>query len=178
MTAQSNSSIRGVVKDSSGAILPGVNVTLTAKATQRVQSTITSEVGGYVFAVVPPGEYSLAFELPGFKKLIRENITLNVAEIATVDVSMQLGAVASEVTVSEQAPLVQAQSAALGRVVEQVLVTGVPLSSRNFTQILALSPGVAADVNDEVEAEEAEADSAEGTQEPGGVPMLEELDEK
>src|SRR6185436_937267 len=143
---QSNGTLKGVVKDASGAILPGVEVTLTDKATQRVQPTITSEIGAYVFPAVPPGQYSLAFELPGFKKLVRENITINVRDVATIDVNMEIGAVASEVTVSEEAPLIQTQSVALGRVVEQVLVTGVPLSSRNFTQILALSPGVASDV--------------------------------
>ncbi len=144
--AQSNGSVKGVVKDSTGAILPGASVSLTDKATQRLQNTLTTEVGSYVFAAVPPGNYSLSFEMPGFKKLTRENVTVNVRETVSIDVNMEIGAVASEVTVSEEAPLIQAQSAALGRVVEQVLVTGVPLSSRNFTQILALSPGVASDV--------------------------------
>jgi len=146
LMAQETGTVRGVVKDPTGAILPGVSVTLTDKATQRTQTTITSEVGSYVFPAIQPGQYSVSFELPGFKKLIRENITLNVREIATVDANLEVGAVATEVTVSEEAPLIQAESAALGRVVEQVLVTGVPLSSRNFTQILALSPGVASDV--------------------------------
>ena len=146
LLAQSNGSVKGVVKDSTGAILPGASVTLTDKATQRVQNALTSEVGSYVFAAVPPGNYTLGFEMPGFKKLVRENVTVNVRETVSIDVNMEIGAVASEVTVSEEAPLIQAQSAALGRVVEQVLVTGVPLSSRNFTQILALSPGVASDV--------------------------------
>src|SRR5262244_2842535 len=90
LMAQSNGTIRGAVKDPSGAILPGVQVTLTDKATQRTQQTITSEVGSYTFAAVPPGQYSLTFELPGFKKLLRENITLNVRDIATVDVSLEV----------------------------------------------------------------------------------------
>jgi hypothetical protein len=146
LMAQSNGSVKGVVKDSTGAILPGASVTLTDKGTQRVQTTLTTEVGAYIFAAVPPGQYSLNFEMPGFKKMVRENVTVNVREAISIDVNMEIGTVASEVTVSEEAPLVQAQSAALGRVVEQVLVTGVPLSSRNFTQILSLSPGVASDV--------------------------------
>jgi len=146
LLAQSNGSVKGVVKDSTGAILPGASVSLTDKGTQRVQTTLTTEVGAYIFAAVPPGQYSLSYEMPGFKKMVRENITVNVRETVSIDVNMEIGTVASEVTVSEEAPLVQAQSAALGRVVEQVLVTGVPLSSRNFTQILSLSPGVASDV--------------------------------
>src|SRR5215831_4120834 len=146
LMAQSNGVINGVVKDPSGAILPGVSVNLSDKATGRTQQTITTEVGRYSFAAVPPGLYSLSFELPGFKKLLRENVTVNVRDIVNIDVNLEVGAVASEVTVNEEAPLIQAETAALGRVVEQALVTGVPLSSRNFTQILALSPGVAADV--------------------------------
>jgi hypothetical protein len=146
LMAQSNATINGIVRDPTGAILPGVSVTLTDKATQQIQTTVTSEIGSYVFPAVPPGQYALAFELPGFKKLLRENITANVRDIVKVDASLQIGTVSSEVTVNEEAPLIQAETAALGRVVEQVLVTGVPLSSRNFTQILALSPGVAADV--------------------------------
>src|SRR5579862_3312329 len=90
--AQSNGVINGVVKDPTGAILPGVSVTLTDKATDRVQTTITSEVGRYIFAAVPPGQYTLAFELPGFKKLVRENVTLNVRDISNIDVSLEVGA--------------------------------------------------------------------------------------
>jgi hypothetical protein len=146
LLAQETGTIRGQAKDPSGAILPGVTVTLTGKATQRIQTTITSEVGGYTFPAVPPGQYSLGFELAGFKRLVRDNITLNVREIASIDVSLEVGTVSTEVTVSQEAPLIQAESSALGRVVEEQLVTGVPLSSRNFTQILALSPGVVSDV--------------------------------
>lgn len=82
--------------------------------------------------------------MQGFKRLVRAGV--NVTEILQVDASLEVGDVSQEISVTEEAPLVQATSAALGRVVEQVLVTGVPLSSRNFTQILALSPGVNSDV--------------------------------
>src|SRR5215471_17131427 len=93
LLAQETGTIRGLAKDATGAILPGVMVTLTGKATQRIQTAITSEAGGYTFPAVPPGQYSLTFELSGFKKLIRDNITLNVREIASVDVSLEIGTV-------------------------------------------------------------------------------------
>src|SRR5690242_17011441 len=108
LLAQSNGTIKGVVKDPTGAILPGVQVTLTNKATQTTQTAVTSELGSYVFPALPPGQYSLSFELAGFKKLTRESLTLNVTEIVNIDVSMEIGAIASEVTVSEEAPLIQA----------------------------------------------------------------------
>src|SRR5262245_35771665 len=143
---QSNGSVKGLVKDSTGAILPGATVTLTNKATQRVQTTLSTETGTYVFPALPPGDYSVAVEMPSFKKVTRDNVTVNVTEVVTIDFVLEIGAVSTELTVTEQAPLIQTQTSALGRVVEQVMVTGVPLSSRNFTQILALSPGVASDV--------------------------------
>ena len=144
--AQSNGAVKGVVRDASGAILPGADVTLTNKATQSVKTTLSSETGSYVFPAILPGSYSVLVELPGFQRTIRDNVTVNVTETVSLDFTLQVGAVSSEITVSEEAPLIQTQTSALGRVVEQAMVTGVPLSSRNFTQILALSPGVASDV--------------------------------
>src|SRR5262245_23272983 len=144
--AQSNGTVKGLVKDTTGAILPGATVTLTNKATQRVQTTLSTETGSYVFPALPPGDYSVAVEMTSFKKVTRDNVTVNVTEVVTIDFVLEIGAVSTELTVTEQAPLIQTQTSALGRVVEQVMVTGVPLSSRNFTQILALSPGVASDV--------------------------------
>jgi len=146
--AQSNGTVKGIVKDASGAILPGVSVTLTNKGTQRVQTALTTEVGSYVFPTLPPGTYSVTFDLQGFKKFVRDNVTVNVTETVNVDANLVVGDVTSEITVSEQASLVQTTTSSLGRVVEQVMVTGVPLSSRNFTQILALSPGVASELPD------------------------------
>jgi hypothetical protein len=144
--AQSNGTIKGAVKDTSGAILPGASVTLTNKATQRTQSMVTTEAGTYVFPALPPSQYGLAFDMPGFRKTIRDGVTLNVTETVVVDVSLEVGDMLQEVSVTADAPLVQTTTSSLGRVVEQIMVTGVPLSSRNFTQILALSPGVASEV--------------------------------
>ena len=142
---QSNGTVKGSVKDPSGAILPGATVTLTNKATQRPQTTTTTEAGSYVFPAVPPGEYSLTFDIAGFRKLVRESVTLNVTETLVVDAILQVGEVTQEITVSEQASLVQTTTSALGRVVEQTLIANAPLSARNFTQMLGLSPGVASD---------------------------------
>src|SRR5215813_6724164 len=95
---QSNGTVKGLVKDTTGAILPGASVTLTNKATQRVQTTLSTETGTYVFPALPPGDYSVTAEMPSFKKVNRENVTLNVTEVVTVDFVLELGAVSSEVT--------------------------------------------------------------------------------
>lgn len=145
-TAQSNGTVKGAVKDSTGAVLPGAQVALMNKSTQRSLQTLTTEAGTYSFAFLPPGQYSLTFDMQGFRRLVRDSVVVNIAETVVIDAVMQVGEVTSEITVTGEAPLVQTTTSALGRVVEQAMVTAVPLSSRNFTQILGLSPGVTSEV--------------------------------
>ncbi|MBI4474210.1 MAG: TonB-dependent receptor, partial [Acidobacteria bacterium] len=143
---QATGSVRGVVKDPTGAVLPGANVTLTNKATGVSVQMVTNETGAYSFPAVTPGQYTLAFDMSGFKKAVKDNVIVNVAEVAVFDPVLEIGDVTQEVTVMDELPLVQTTNVELGRVVEEVMVTAVPLSARNFTQILALSPGVVSDV--------------------------------
>jgi len=143
---QSNGNVKGVIKDSSGAILPGASVTLRNKTTQVGQQSVTNETGAYSFAFVTPGTYTVTVDLPGFKKVLRDNVVVSVAETVALDFNLEVGDLSQEVTVTSEVPLVQTTTIALGRVIEQAVVAGMPLSSRNFTQILALSPGVSADV--------------------------------
>src|SRR5579884_4221384 len=95
--AQSNGTIKGVVKDKSGAVLPGASVSLINKATQQSVQTLTTEAGTYTFAFLSPGQYSLSVEMPGFKKSIRDNITVNVAQISEIDPVLEVGEVTSEI---------------------------------------------------------------------------------
>lgn len=143
--AQTTGSVRGVGKDSSGAIILGVNATLTNKGTNAPTVTLTNETGTYSFGAVLPGTYSLTFDLQGFRRGVRDNLTVNIADVIVIDPVLQVGEINQSVEVTSQAALVQASNVELGRVVEQMMVTGVPLSARNFTQILGLSPGVSSD---------------------------------
>src|SRR5579871_5606804 len=115
-SAQSNGSIKGVVKDPSGAILPGATVVLVNKATQQSVQTITAEAGTYTFAFLTPGDYSLTVEMPGFKKYLRDNLTVNVAQVYQIDAVLSVGEVSSEISVSAETPIIQTQSAELGEV--------------------------------------------------------------
>jgi hypothetical protein len=144
--AQSNGIVKGVVKDTSGAVLPGAQITLTSKATQRALQTLTNETGNYNFSFLPPGDYSLAFEMQGFRKLNIENITVNVAQTVVADAALQVGDVSSELTVTADVAMVQTTTSDLGQVVESLMVTAVPLSSRNFTQVLGMQAGVSSEV--------------------------------
>lgn len=146
--AQTTGSVKGVVKDSSGAVLPGTNVTLTHKATNVSASMLTNETGTYSFAAVIPGEYTLTFDLQGFRRAVRESLTINVADVIVIDPVLEVGEINQAIEVTSDAALVQTSNVELGRVVEQLMVTGVPLSARNFTQILGLSPGVVSQVPD------------------------------
>ncbi len=144
--AQSNGTVKGVIKDTSGAVLPGAQVTLTNKATQRPLQTLSNETGSYNFSFVPPGEYSVVVEMQGFRRLTLESLTVNVAQTVVFDAALQVGDLASELTVTADAAMVQTTTSDLGRVVDNLMVTAVPLSSRNFTQVLGMQPGVASDV--------------------------------
>jgi hypothetical protein len=146
--AQSTGSVQGVVKDSSGAIVPGANVTLVNLATGQRTETTTTGAGTYSFAFVPTGEYSLSVDQTGFARALRERFAVDVAGVAVVDVILQVGSSTNTVTVAAAAEQLQTGTTELGQVVDNTMMIGLPLSSRNFTQILSLSPGVTANVID------------------------------
>jgi hypothetical protein len=146
--AQSTGTVQGVVKDTSGAVVPGAVVALTDNATHQQTQAITTSAGAYSFAFVAPGAYSLTVDHSGFNRFVRNGITVDVAGVAVVDVQLQVGATNETVTVTGATQQVQSSTSDLGHVVDNTMMTSLPLSSRNFTQILALSPGVTANVID------------------------------
>ena len=97
--------ILGRVADPSGAVLGNVKVTSTNDATGVSRDTTSSENGDYVFPDLPVGTYSLTFDLSGFKKSVRHNISLDVNQVITLNMTMQLGAAQETVDVTSEAPL-------------------------------------------------------------------------
>jgi hypothetical protein len=148
LMAQSSgtSGLTGVIKDPSGASIPNVTVTLTSNATAQVRTTTTSADGSYRFVLLPPGDYKVKFGASGFKTAEVSSITLNVTETPSLDRTLEVGAQSEEVTVSATAEVLQTQTSTLGTVVGEKTVTETPLASRNYTQILSLSAGAAANV--------------------------------
>lgn len=144
--AQSAGTLRGLVHDSSGAILPSATVTLTNLSTSQTLETVTTASGAYVFASIAPAEYRLTIALDGFRTFVGERVIVNVAGTTVVDAVLQLAQVAESLTVVGSVPLLQVDTSVLGGVVDQTMMTAVPLSNRNFTQVLALSAGVSAAV--------------------------------
>lgn len=145
---QTTGSIAGVIHDQTGAVLPGVSITVTNSATQEARQVLTDEAGRYVAPLLPPGTYSVRFELPGFKTVRRDGVGVRVTERIALDVAMEVGAVGQEISILADAALVQTETATMGHVVEEMQIRQLPLATRNFTQILGLSSGTSVSVPD------------------------------
>jgi hypothetical protein len=143
--AQSNGTVKGILSDPDGKSAPGAVVKLVNQGTDQQVQTRTTENGAYAFTFLPPGNYRFSAELPGFKPIAR-TLTVDIAGTVTIDAAFELAQTAEQVQVVSEVQQVDASTSDVGMVVEQTLVTALPLSSRNFTQILALSPGVNASV--------------------------------
>ena len=134
--------ILGRVADPTGAVLAGAKITATNEATGVSRNTETNGTGDYVFPEVPVGTYTLAFELNGFKTNVRKSVALDVNQVITLNMTMQLGASKEVVEVTSEAPLVDTTSTQLGAVVNDRAVSQLPLNSRDTYQFLQLQPGV------------------------------------
>ena len=142
------SALAGVVTDPSGASVPNVMVTLTSNATGQTRTATTGADGTYRFTLLPPGTYHVSFSASGFKTSEVGSVTLNVTETPELNKTLEVGQQAEQVTVEATAETLQTQSSTLGTVAGTAEVTGLPLSNRNYTQILSLSAGANAAVND------------------------------
>jgi hypothetical protein len=134
--------ILGRVSDPSGALAAGVKVTLINDATGTQRAVTTNDSGDYVFVEVTPGAYHTEFELTGFKKNVRRGITLDVNQVVTLNMVLQLGEAKEIVDVTSEAPLVDTTTTQLGAVVNNRSVNELPLNERDTYQFLQLQPGV------------------------------------
>src|SRR5262245_14666530 len=135
-------SIRGTVTDSTGAVVPAAKIVLTNARTGVQSSSTTNSVGDYVFEFLPPGEYRIDAEVAGFKKFVRENITLDVTRQLRIDVGLEAGQVTETVSVTARASLVETETGTLATTVENQQVTALPLLGRDPQSLRLLAPGV------------------------------------
>jgi hypothetical protein len=133
--------ILGTVKDQSGAVLPGVEITVVNAGTNQSRATITNERGDYTAPQLAIGAYSVTASLPGFKTEVRQRIEIQVDQRARIDFTMEVGQVNDKIMVTEEAPLVQTSSASLGSVVDNQKIQQLPLNSRDFEKLALLVPG-------------------------------------
>ncbi len=140
---QTTGSIAGTVRDQTTAAIAGAQIQAVEVGTGLHRRATTDAVGQYVVPVLSPGVYHLTVSAPGFRPKTIEQVRVNLTETTTADVSLQVGTVTEGVSVTEATSFLQITGPQLGRVVNTPFVSTLPLGTRNFTQILSLSPGTA-----------------------------------
>lgn len=131
----------GTVQDSSGAVIPHANVTLTNEGTNVINTTVTGPQGFYTFPNLNPGEYSVSVSAPGFTKVISQHNVVQVQQTTSVNLTLQPGAVSTAVTVTGQTPLVQTTTSDLGTSISQVQINNLPINGRSPQMLMQLAPG-------------------------------------
>lgn len=148
LLAQSSTTggLTGTVSDPSGAVISGATVTITNLGTGQMRTVTTDANGSYKFTQLQPGNYSISFSATGFQTLEVPSVTIDITETAVVNRSLQVGEQTQQVTVESTAQAIQTQNATVGTLVGARTVTALPLSTRNYTNIIDLSPGVVVNV--------------------------------
>ncbi|HVU46780.1 MAG TPA: TonB-dependent receptor [Terracidiphilus sp.] len=139
--AGATGTILGTVTDATGAIVPGVKVTVTNMATNVAVQAVTSSSGDYNAPSLNPGVYRVTVEAPGFQKSVTNAITLTVDQKIRVDVSLKPGAVNTTLEVTAQSVVLDTDSAAQSQLLSQSQVANLPLNGRNFMQLLLVTAG-------------------------------------
>jgi hypothetical protein len=135
--------IVGVVRDDTGAVLPGVTLSARNTDTGYERVTVSDEQGRYRFVKLPVGPYAISGELSGFRSVSRTGLKLTINARLTVDLTLNVGGVQETVTVEEEAPIVETTSSEVGVTFTRDTVDVLPLNGRNPTDLLLLAPGVA-----------------------------------
>src|ERR1051326_4472041 len=141
----STSAITGRITDPSGAVLPGVGVTVISLATNQTRMVVSAEDGVYRVALLDPGAYRVRFIAPGFKTKEVMSVTLAVTETVALDQILEVGATSEEITVEAIAETIQTATSTIGTTVSGNTISSLPLPARNFTSVLGMAAGVAVD---------------------------------
>ena len=131
----------GTVRDQSGGVVPGVEVTATALTTNAVRTTITDDRWDYLIDKLIAGPYDVESELPGFKISISRNLRLEVAQVARMDFVMTPGDISDEVTVLAQSVIIDTDNVEVGAVVEEQKILDLPLRDRDLVKLAYLTAG-------------------------------------
>ena len=123
--------VRGIVQDSTGAMIAGATVTLRNEATGNSRSATSNASGEYDFAQVPPATYTVTAEMSGFKKLERPGVVIGTQEFVTADMKMDLGQISESVQVAAETPLIETATASNGQVTTNQQITDLPNLGRN-----------------------------------------------
>src|SRR5499427_7912569 len=140
--AQSTTSLRGVVTDPTGAVIPGAVVSLTNGGTNFKRQVLTGDEGVYQFLQAPPGTYQVTVEKAGFTTATRDNVQLQVNTPASLDLRMEVGSTSDVVNVGAEATAINTVDASIGNPFSEQQVRQLPLGTRNVVELLSLQVGV------------------------------------
>ena len=142
MAQQISGTITGNVADTSGAVLPGAEVTATNTATGVDSVAVVNDQGLYRIPNLPPGIYDLTASLPGFKTTVISGIEVRVDSVVRRDVALDVGAIAEQVTVEAARNVVESEEPSLGEVVGETEILELPSGEKNFMTLASITPGV------------------------------------
>ena len=146
-SAYAQASITGVVKDSSGGVLPGVTVEASSPALiEKIRSAVTDDSGQYRIVDLRPGTYSVEFTLPGFTTVKREGIELTGSFAATINTDLKVGALSETITVTGETPVVDLSNTRRETVLSKDVIQSIP-ATRAYGSLLNVMPGVTVDNN-------------------------------
>src|SRR5947209_886515 len=141
--AQATAQISGRVQDTTGAVLPGVEVTATQTGTGIARTAVTNETGSYVLPNLPIGPYRLQAALPGFRTYVQSGIALEVNSSPVLNIVLEVGQVTETIEVQANAALVETRNSGIGEVVENARILDLPLNGRNVVELVALAGAAA-----------------------------------
>jgi hypothetical protein len=142
ISAQQTGTLSGVVRDAQSAVLPGVTVSVSSPSLiGGARTTVTGETGNYQFTALPPGEYTVTYDLSGFTTLKRDSVVVQVARVTRLDVELAVGALQETVTVSGESPVVDTSSTVTQTNITKELYDAIP-TGRNPWVMAGLVPGV------------------------------------
>ena len=153
-------SLTGTVQDASGAVVPGAKIILTNVATGVKVITASTTTGNYELSGLIPGNYTVEAEASGFSPYVVQGIQVHVQQVLTIDIHFKTGSVQQQVTVTAEAPLLQAENAALGQTISNETVNDLPLATRDWGSLAQLSAGVASAPRGGVTADSGSSESA------------------
>src|SRR5438552_2500813 len=140
--AQITGSVGGNVHDASGAVLPGVTVTVRGPSLQKESvAALSGANGAYRVALIPPGVYDVTAALPGFTPQTRKDVEVAINQQTTLDFSMAVGGRSEAVEVEAEIPLVEVERSAVSARVSQQTIDALPLNGRNYVDLVSLVPG-------------------------------------
>src|SRR3989442_1531305 len=136
------STLSGVVKDSSSAVLPGVTIEASSPVLiEKTRTAVTDGTGQYRLPELPPGTYTVTFTLPGFSIVKREGVEVSGVGVIAINAELRVGAVSETITVTGETPIVDVQSARRGEVLSSEVIKDLP-ATRGYNAIVAMVPSV------------------------------------